>query len=136
MLFFNAIFSIFFALKKCMRYQDSNTKKMGTISLLRRRSRINTDWFPKRAPKKDASRGVWGMLPQKFFLDFNSQKSFESFRQDIYCLPKLYDRFQRGKFFGLIKNILLRKIWPISIKQWKSVWIHAWCYSLKDFTNS
>ena len=38
--------------------------------------------------------------------------------------------FQLGKFFLLLKIYLLWKIWLISIKQWKSVWIHAciwWC---------
>ena len=41
----------------------------------RRRSRINTDRFPKWAPKAQASKGVRGRLPPGNFLDSNSFKS-------------------------------------------------------------
>ena len=44
-------------------------------TLGRRGSRINTDWFPKRAPKAQASRGSSGRLPQGSFWIFNSFKS-------------------------------------------------------------
>ena len=37
--------------------------------------------------------------------------------------------FQLGKFFLLLKIYLLWKIWLISVKQWKSVWIHACIWS-------
>ena len=77
------------------------------------RSRINTDQFPKRVPKKQASRGIWGILPQKtFFGIFNSQKSSESLRQDIYCLPYLTD-FNLENF--LVLFYYHWKIWPISV---------------------
>ena len=44
-------------------------------TLTRRGSRINTDRFPKRASKVQASRGAGGVqahAPQKKFFDFNS----------------------------------------------------------------
>ena len=34
-------------------------------------------------------------------------------------------RFQLGKCFLLLKIYLLWKIWPISVKRWKPVWIRA-----------
>ena len=42
-----------------------------------RGSRINTDQFPKRAPKAQASRGVWGHVPPEIFAEvfFNSLSS-------------------------------------------------------------
>ena len=43
--------------------------------LARRRSRINTDRFPKRAAKAQASRGVQRRAPPGNFLDFHSLKS-------------------------------------------------------------
>ena len=65
------------------------------------RSRINTDQFPKRVPKKQASRGIWGILPQKtFFGIFNSQKSSESLDRIFTVCP----------------------IWQISI--WKIFWFY------------
>ena len=103
---------------------------MGTISLLRRGFRINTDWFPKWAPRKEASRGVWGMLPQKIFLGFQLPKVFWVIQTGYLLSAKTVWQISTWK-----KKILLWKIWPISIKQWKWVWIHAWCYSLRDFRN-
>ena len=43
--------------------------------MCRRGSRINTDRFPKRAPKAQASRGVRRRPPPGNFLDFHSLKS-------------------------------------------------------------
>ena len=46
--------------------------------------------------------------------------------------------FQLGKFFLLLKIYLLWKIWLISVKQWKSVWIHAciwWCLFFSGSNN-
>ena len=49
----------------------SPVRKTTTTTLLRRRgSRINTDLFPKRAPKAQASSGVRGGLPQEMFWIF------------------------------------------------------------------
>ena len=54
---------------------------------VRRGSRINTDWFPKWAPKVQASCGVWGRVPPGNVFDFYSSCLLpcgsESFRQDI-----------------------------------------------------
>ena len=47
----------------------------------RRRSRINTDRFPKRAPKAQAFSGVRGLAPKRNYLDFYSLESpFLGFR--------------------------------------------------------
>ena len=49
----------------------SPARKTTTTTLLRRRgSRINTDLFPKRAPKAQACSGVRGGLPQEMFWIF------------------------------------------------------------------
>ena len=69
--------------------------------LLSHRSRINTDWFSKRVSKKQASRGIWGILPQKFQLP----KVFWVIQTGC-LLSAPFDRFQFGKFFGWI--ILLK----------------------------
>ena len=51
------------------------------VRLYRRGSRINTDWFPKRAPKAQAFSGVRGLAPPRNYLDFYSLKSpFLGFR--------------------------------------------------------
>ena len=57
----------------------------------------------------------------------------ESFRWDIgqFNSPRIkhlsnpFSRFHPRKFF-LLKIYLLWKIWPISVKRWKPVWIRAW----------
>ena len=77
------------------------------LMLSRRRTSINsmlTDFLNGR-PQKQTSKGG----PSKIILDFFSQTAFESFRQDIYCLPKLFDRFQLGKDFCSGKNIFIMK---------------------------
>ena len=51
------------------------------VRLYRRGSRINTDRFPKRAPKAQAFSGVRGLAPPRNYLDFYSLKSpFLGFR--------------------------------------------------------
>ena len=81
------------------------------------------------------------MLPQEMFwiLTPSSPLSWvsESFRWDIgqFNSPRIkhlsdpFSRFQPGKFF-LLKIYLLWKIWPISVKRWKPVWVRAWDESL------
>ena len=76
------------------------------------------------------------MLPQEMFwiLTPSSPLSWvsESFRWDIgqFNSPRIkhlsnpFSRFQPGKFF-LLKIYLLWKIWPISVKRWKPVWVRA-----------
>ena len=66
---------------------------------LSHRSRINTDRFPKRVQKKQASRGIWGILPQKMFFGISTPKRLLSHSSSIFtvCL-----------------------IWQISI--WKIFW--------------
>ena len=44
----------------------------------RRGSRINTDRFPKRAPKAQASTGVQGMLPLRKFFRFYFTKVIQT----------------------------------------------------------
>ena len=99
------------------------------------RSRITTDRFPKQA--LNLLGGSGGMLHQQIFwiLTPSSPLSWvsESFRWDIgqFHSPRMkhlsnpFSRFQPGKF--LLKIYLLWKIWPISVKRWKPVWIRA-CY--------
>ena len=100
----------------------------------RRGFRINTYRLPKQAPKL---LGVTGACsPSKIFgiLTPSSPLSWvsESFRWDIgqFHSPRMkhlsnpFSRFQPGKFF-LLKIYLLWKIWPISLKRWKPVWIRA-----------
>ena len=77
------------------------------------------------------------MLSQEIFwiLTPSSPLSWvsESFRWDIgqFNSPRIkhlsnpFSRFQPGKFF-LLKIYLLWKIWPISVKRWKPVWVRAW----------
>ena len=65
----------------------------------RRRSRINTDRFPKWAPKAQASKGgSGGGSPQEIFW---------------------------------ILTPLSPLSWPISVKRWEPVWIHA-CLGSQD----
>ena len=52
-----------------------NAKRYWQGDRIRRGSRINTDRFPKRAPKAQASRGVRRRPPPGNFLDFYSLKS-------------------------------------------------------------
>ena len=62
----------------------------------RRGSRINTDRFPKRAPKAQASRGVQGMFPLgKFFGFYFTKVSFPGFLSHS---DRILARFQIGKF--------------------------------------
>ena len=62
----------------------------------RRGSRINTDRFPKRAPKAQASSGVQGMLPlRKFFRFYFTKVSFPGFLSHS---DRILARFQIGKF--------------------------------------
>ena len=51
-------------------YNETRTKTRS-----RRGSRINTDRFPKRAPKAQAFGGSGGMSQWKIFFDFNFPKS-------------------------------------------------------------
>ena len=102
---------------------------------LRRGSRINTDRFPKRAPRAQASRGIRGILPRGNVVDFNSLKSpflgFWVIQTGYWSVPISSDEawpigglfhqgqfpccsgygviFQLGKFFFLIKNIFIMK---------------------------
>ena len=73
---------------------------------------------------------VWsgGGLPLEIFLDFYSFKSpFQGFQV-------IQTGFQLGKAgFLLLKTYLLRKMWLISVKRWKPVWI---CTCLFPLLNS
>ena len=92
-------------------------------------SGINTDWFPERALKAQGSRGFGGMLPQEI--------SGVSEWSGYWPIPLSSDKaLQIGGLFHLsistwrvffiLKIYLLWKLWPISIKQQKPVWIHAY----------
>ena len=101
--------------------------------------------FLNKGPREQASRGARGHAPPGIFLDTSSLKfAFPGFwfigagkgikfpeigkRKH---LSRPFSRFQLGKFL-LLKISLLWKIWPISVKRWKPVWIRAcWCCSLK-----
>ena len=95
-------------------------------------SRMYTDWFLKQVPIAQASRGGLGHGPQwKFFWDFNSLKSpflgSKSFKQDIgqFHAPGMKP-CNLESFLSLFKIHPLCKIWLISVKWWKPVWICAW----------
>ena len=97
--------------------------------IFRRGSRINTDWFPKRAPKVQASMGVRGYAPPGNF--WNSTKSpflgfwVFSHNNDLFDSPQMkpcksvdyfmiikvnfhdvLERFYVGKFILLIIYLL------------------------------
>ena len=57
---------------------------------LSHRSRINTDWFPKRVPKKQASRGIWSILPQKTFFGISTPKSLLSHSDRIFAVCPIW----------------------------------------------
>ena len=72
----------------------------------RRGSRINGDRFPKqRTPKAQASRGVRGHAPPGNALDFNHLSPLSCVSESFW------------------------KLWPISVKRWKPVWIRA-CFQV------
>ena len=79
---------------------------------IRRGSGINTERFPKRGPKAQASGGRGSRLPQELA------------------------KCQLGKCFLSLKIYLLWKSWPISVKRWKPVWIRSgrWVKALWDRT--
>ena len=77
------------------------------------RSRINTDQFPKRVPKKQASRGIWGILPYKMFLGISTPKSLLSHSDRIFIACPIWQISIWKIFFGLI--FYHWKIWPISV---------------------
>ena len=73
----------------------------------RRGSRINTDRFPKWAPKAQASSGVQEWAPPGKNLDFYSLKSpFLGFQ----VIQRGYWRDGNLKSLFIIKNILIMKI--------------------------
>ena len=103
----------------------------------RRGSRINTDRFPTRVLKAQAFRGVRGHVFPGAFLDFNSLKSsflgFRVIQTGYWLVPFTLDEApQLGKFFCLLKIYRFWKIWPISVKPRKPVWIRACtvCYHI------
>ena len=109
-------------------HEPRHLKKETTVDESRRRwSRINTDRFPKRASKEQASNGVRGRAPSGNFLDFYFLRSaFQGFRV-------IQTGFQLGKcFFLLLKTYLFWKMWPMYIKRWKPVWIRACLVSWKQ----
>ena len=133
------------------RWPGWNSKRKQNMNI-RRGSRINTDRFPKRGPKLQASWRGWGVAgmrhsPKSPFLGFS-----ESFRQDIgqFHFPRMMpcksaDYFIKVNFHVvcwiwskistrkvyLLKIYLLWKIWPSSVKRWKPVWMRAWTLYLK-----
>ena len=109
----------------------------------RRGSTIDTDRFSERAPKARASRAC---CPWNLF-DFNSLKSSfpgfwiiqtgfwpVSFSSDeaLQIAGSFHLSDSTWKSFLYLKCViflkLLWKIWPISVKLWKTVWIRAWNY--------
>ena len=88
-------------------------------------------WVPhKRVPKAQASRGRGGMTLVINFFVFNFLKSpflgLElSLSERILASSILLEwSLATWKVFSLI--YLLWKIWPISVKRWKPMWIRAW----------
>ena len=98
------------------------------LMLNRRRTSINADRFPKRAPKNQASRGVREKL---FWISFPKRLLTHPDKIFTVCQNHLTD-FNLENFFVQLKIYLSWKIWPISIKQWKPVWIRA-CWKQTDF---
>ena len=88
------------SLKYFVLYSSQATGKMP----FGRGSRINTDRFPKREPKAQASRGVRGHAPPVNILDSYSVKStFQGFRviqTGYWSVPfTLSEALKLGKFF-------------------------------------
>ena len=88
---------------------------------------ILTDFLNEHRRRKLLA-GSGGRLPLEIFLDFYSFKSpFQGFQV-------IQTGFQLGKAgFLLLKTYLLWKMWPISVKRWKPVWI---CTCLFPLLNS
>ena len=77
------------------------------VVVLRRGSRINTDRFPKRAPKAQASSGVQERAPPGKNLDFYSLKSpFVGFQ----VIQTKYWPDGNLESLFIFKNILIMKI--------------------------
>ena len=116
---------IFFGISGLKFYDSARA----SLALFRRGSRIHTDRFPKRALKVQAFGGSGGMSQWVIFFDFKLPKvPFLGFLSHsdriIWPVPS------GMKPCNLI--YLLWKTWPISIKQWKPVWIRA-CFCKQIF---
>ena len=84
----------------------THAKSLSLRIVCRRGSRINTDRFPKRAPKAQASRGVRRRTLPGNFLDFHSLKSpFPGF---IVIQKEYWPDFNLESVF-IIKNIFVMK---------------------------
>ena len=94
----------------------------------RRRSRINTDLFPKRAPKTQSFRGAEACSPGKVLRYFSlSPLSWvsESLRQDIGQFHSPWMKPCNLESFFFIKNISIMKNLTDFCKWWNPVWIRA-----------
>ena len=106
--------------------------------------------FLNKGPREQASRGARGHAPPGIFLDSSSLKfAFPGFwfiggwgGGEGHQISRNWKKktfvqtiFQISTWkvlLLLLKICLLWKIWPISVKRWKPVWIRAcWCCSLK-----
>ena len=104
--------------------------KAAKVTSTRRGSRINTDRFPKRAPKEQASRWVRGHAPLGNLFWIVTPQSpdscvSQSLRQDIDWRSKPFSSFQLRNFFPNKKYDYYEKS-DISLKRWEPVWIRAW----------
>ena len=95
------------------------------IVMIRRGSRINTDRFPKRALKAQTFSGVQGLAPQKNYLDFYSSES--PFLGFWVIQMGYWPGFNLESVF-ILKIYFIWKMWPISVKRWKPVWIRTWWF--------
>ena len=111
---------------------------------IRNESRINTDWFPK-----PGAEGAPRACTPGIFLDINSPKfPFPGFMiywggikcseigKRKHCPWDHFPDFNLESSIIILKRCLLWKIWPISIKRWKPVWIHACTCSCTNWTKT
>ena len=88
-------------------------------------SRKNTDWFRTRAPKHKLLSGWRGREEWMGGLEACLLGSFLDLTSSWPIPFSSNEALQIGRLWGLFMY-LLWKIWPISIKLWKLVWIHNW----------
>ena len=93
-----------------------NSKDDDSADCPRRRSRINTNWFSQMSAKgTNFKPGPGAGSLSKFFGFLPPKVPFPGF-------PSHSDRISSWKVFLLFKiyNYSLWKMWPISLKQWKT----------------
>ena len=85
-----------------------NFQRKESVRWLRRGSRINTDPFPKRGPKKQASRGP-GAYFRAIFWRISTPKGLLSHSDRVFTVCQNHLKDFNLEFFSLIWNIFIIK---------------------------